>query len=59
MTTRAARASSRPSPSAAVRKWITHGSRVGLAMNSSMRSKASFTGRPARRDRSAAMMSMG
>ena len=57
--TRASRASSVPSARAAVRSVKTHGSRVGLATNSSSRSNTIFTGRPTWRARSAVMMSIG
>src|SRR5207247_6895318 len=42
----ASRASRRPETSAAVRRRISHGSRVGLATNSSRRSNSTLTGRP-------------
>ena len=59
ITTRPARARSVPSFLAAVLMWITHGSRVGLAMNSSIRSKTIFTGRRTWRARRAAITSIG
>ena len=54
-----ARRRSVPSARAAVRSVKTHGSRVGLATNSSSRSNTIFTGRLTCRARSAAMMSIG
>ena len=59
MRTRASRASSVPSDRAAVRNVKRHGSRVGLATNSSSRSNTILTGRWTCRARSAAMMSIG
>ena len=53
------RASSRPSRSAAVRRRIAHGSRVGHATNSSTRSNSIFTGRRRAAPSSAAMTSIG
>jgi hypothetical protein len=55
----ASRPTSVPSSRAAVRSVKTHGSRVGLATNSSSRSNTIFTGRLTCRARRAAMMSMG